>query len=698
MGLIRGTSLYAKQSVAARLATIIHTVFGWYLIMPNPKYHKEVNDRKGLLSKETGKFRFVAWWIHPRFVPQMRRWFERMNYEGVEQTKQDKAKRAQEKINAEKAKKETKDQEAADTAPEEVAMSDKEISEARVAGRVSDPNMEAGEPGHNFLPPSEERPVSPEDRNLHAYSNGQQPGVLEEGRAISYDKSSQCRAGPNSTFSAAVPGLGTTAASGAPLNPPPLDRGKTAPEDEKKFEIGGKEYPMGMGSPGDFQFSDVPKPEQYLHTFRDMHTRDHITMLTQLEDGVHRFLRTLFDSDFLESAHISAGFHYPVRTQYATLHMQVRVNSGSVCRDDGRGIDIRSLIENLQGDRLKYHRDDFTTRYQVTENIKVSLLAAANEYSEINPHMEVVRQTALLGFDLGVVTMPTIKDEDEDAEQSAEKTNKNDEIQHEYIINLQPSAGSPFATDLYAKRKQTAELFGRDPSYLYPLHVSVTGFFESNKPTIQAVAQAMRETLSEELSEIREQAVEALDILSVNAGYVLQDLKAPAITCFAKSLSARCKDLGVTVRPKAVNHITLAMARPDAEVRRKIQDIYATDVDKLKSQATFDVVLSRRTFRGSFDRIDVDGPHQFKEVARICCSTAPLNKEAWGETGKSEQSPAKTEHEASGYPSAGSGSGSAPLDKMEQINEEDTDLSRAATPMALNEEDTVTQSKSAPAL
>merc|ERR1712232_195154 len=101
IGMIRGTSLYAKQSVAARLATIIHTVCGWFFIMPNPKYHREINDRKGLLSKDAGKFRFVAWWIHPRFVPELRRWFERMTFERRENERQEKETRARERVKAE---------------------------------------------------------------------------------------------------------------------------------------------------------------------------------------------------------------------------------------------------------------------------------------------------------------------------------------------------------------------------------------------------------------------------------------------------------------------------------------------------------------------------------------------------------------------------------------------------------------------
>merc|ERR1712151_1183908 len=115
-GLIRGSSLYAKQSVAAKLATIIHTTCGWFFIMPNPKYHNEVDTRKGLLSKETGKFRFVAWWIHPRFVPQLRQWFERLTYEGRDHERQETRREVRARVEAREQQKGAPASEEASTA------------------------------------------------------------------------------------------------------------------------------------------------------------------------------------------------------------------------------------------------------------------------------------------------------------------------------------------------------------------------------------------------------------------------------------------------------------------------------------------------------------------------------------------------------------------------------------------------------
>ena len=48
----------------------------------------------------------------------------------------------------------------------------------------------------------------------------------------------------------------------------------------------------GMGSPGDFRFSDVPKPEPYLNTYRDLNKPDHVTMLKQLYEGTKILIKT----------------------------------------------------------------------------------------------------------------------------------------------------------------------------------------------------------------------------------------------------------------------------------------------------------------------------------------------------------------------------------------------------------------------
>mmetsp|Transcript_120231 Transcript_120231/g.268726 ORF Transcript_120231/g.268726 Transcript_120231/m.268726 type:complete len:452 (-) Transcript_120231:62-1417(-) len=425
-----------------------------------------------------------------------------------------------------------------------------------------------------------------------------------------------------------------------------------------------------MGSPGDFRFSDVPKPENYLHTYRDLHSREHVSMLSQLTEGTHRFLRSLFDESFMAKAQISAGFHYPVRTQYATLHMQLRVNSGSVCREDGRGIEVHQLIENLKRDRKSYNRDSETLRYHVTENVKVSLLAAANEYEEQNPGETACRQTSPLSWELGLTAMPTIHDEGEENEpesdtalpatvaegdldakpratqmngrsfkdfiSSAATTGKDIQAASEeseapasYLVNLQPSPGSRFHRLIYQLRQRCADLHGLDPTHLYPLHVSVTGFFEAPSSEIARLVVLMEELLAKELSTAGRVTVGK--VITTKTGYVLFDMQAVAIHGFSQrlgELSMRALN-GVSIRPKAVNHISLACDRPDEEVRERIRRIYdpdaiaevdpesAAQVREAYSSPSFDLVLSKLLKRSSFERMEEDGPHSFEEVARI---------------------------------------------------------------------------------
>ncbi|KAF4683697.1 hypothetical protein FOZ60_008795 [Perkinsus olseni] len=134
-----------------------------------------------------------------------------------------------------------------------------------------------------------------------------------------------------------------------------------------------------MGSPGDFRFSDVPKPceEEYLHTYRDLDSPTHVEMLRHLLAECQQFLTDLLGENFVSGAKLSMGFHYPVRTQYSTLHMQIRVNSGDVVSRDGRGVAARHVLAVLERDPMHYARDNMPLRYEVTENIKMNLLAAA---------------------------------------------------------------------------------------------------------------------------------------------------------------------------------------------------------------------------------------------------------------------------------------------------------------------------------
>jgi len=440
-----------------------------------------------------------------------------------------------------------------------------------------------------------------------------------------------------------------------------------------------------LGSPGDFRFSDVPKPENYLHTYRDLHTRVHTDMLGQLWEGTHRFLRSLFDENFMAHATISAGFHYPVRTQYATLHMQVRVNAGNICGEDGRGMEVGQLIETLKRDRMAFERDAETVKYQVTENVKVSLLAAASEYEQQNPGESACRQVAPLSYELGATAMPTIHDEGEEEEEAEKEAKKEaekeaeeaeeaekeaeeegeqkkceggiakskdeqdaqnaaddsrdsqialnhevaDEVPASYLVNIQPAEGSVFYTMLYEQRQKCADEFGADPTFLYPLHVSVTGFFEASEFQIRRLRDVIPEMLQRELKDAGGPTIGK--VICTKTGYVLFDMQASAITNFSQRLGeVSSRQCGLHIRPKAVNHISLACNRPEEAIREKIRRIFEAPEDAMddasrliretRDGAEFDLVISRLLARSSFERLSEDGPHKFTEVVRI-----PLN-------------------------------------------------------------------------
>jgi len=133
-----------------------------------------------------------------------------------------------------------------------------------------------------------------------------------------------------------------------------------------------------LGDPGDFSFSNRAKPSGYLHTYRDLAGQMHADMLAALAAGVRQFLERLL-GDTLGSARLSAGFHFPVRAQYSTLHLQLRVNSGDVCGGpEVRGVDFFKLQSRLEADPWCLSHDDETLRYEATANLCSTLLAATH--------------------------------------------------------------------------------------------------------------------------------------------------------------------------------------------------------------------------------------------------------------------------------------------------------------------------------
>lgn len=134
----------------------------------------------------------------------------------------------------------------------------------------------------------------------------------------------------------------------------------------------------GVGAPGDFGYSQVQKQPGYLHTYRDLCGVAHVRLLDALTAGIRKYLERMF-GESLPSAHVSAGFHYPVRPQYSTLHLQIRVNSGNVCPGEGRGVDLFRLHHRLKLDPTCFQRDDEELSYEATANLRAALLKACDK-------------------------------------------------------------------------------------------------------------------------------------------------------------------------------------------------------------------------------------------------------------------------------------------------------------------------------
>ncbi|CAE8600335.1 unnamed protein product, partial [Polarella glacialis] len=138
------------------------------------------------------------------------------------------------------------------------------------------------------------------------------------------------------------------------------------PSSDMLFPSEGQDHAsLGLGAPGDFSYSGVSKPGGYLHTYRDLSGLANLEMLEALVAGVGRFVERILDSGALGSARLSAGFHYPVRPQYSTLHLQLRVNAGDVCGStENRGADLFKLLSRLKADPDALAQDTEMLHYQ----------------------------------------------------------------------------------------------------------------------------------------------------------------------------------------------------------------------------------------------------------------------------------------------------------------------------------------------
>lgn len=221
-----------------------------------------------------------------------------------------------------------------------------------------------------------------------------------------------------------------------------------------------------------------------------------------------------------------------------------------------------------------------------------------------------------------------------------------EDIESEYLCTLQPSLGSALALRLQelraasqtGQRRKTAgapaavalcstavvrtvsseeecdsEDHALDSTALYPPHVSVSGFF---KASARQAAEFCKEVSHHTESAVAGSlGVELRRVVSTESGHVLIDVHAPGVASFAKSLAAKATALGVSLRPKAMRHLSVASGRSPAEQSR-IAGLY--DGATPTGLCQLDLVVARLRRRSDLQRLRCHGEaHCFEELLRV---------------------------------------------------------------------------------
>lgn len=211
----------------------------------------------------------------------------------------------------------------------------------------------------------------------------------------------------------------------------------------------------------------------------------------------------------------------------------------------------------------------------------------------------------------------------------------------EFVCTLQPRLGSDL-TRRFAVCRKACQLqgFGLDATDLYPPHITVTGFFTATQcqaaevcalasEQLKSLAAGSAPSVAEMQQSLggsgqkKEEApahttysaeVEMLQVMSTDTGYVLVDVEAPGMACFAKSLAEKARALGVNLRPKAVRHVSLAAGRGSDE-QAGIMSVYKAM--PMPAFDAWDLVVSQLLVKSDLGSLQRDGKaHHFQEIMR----------------------------------------------------------------------------------
>eukprot|EP00419_Tripos_fusus_P023864 CAMPEP_0172712086 /NCGR_PEP_ID=MMETSP1074-20121228/60896_1 /TAXON_ID=2916 /ORGANISM="Ceratium fusus, Strain PA161109" /LENGTH=265 /DNA_ID=CAMNT_0013535963 /DNA_START=25 /DNA_END=822 /DNA_ORIENTATION=+ len=181
----------------------------------------------------------------------------------------------------------------------------------------------------------------------------------------------------------------------------------------------------------------------------------------------------------------------------------------------------------------------------------------------------------------------------------------------EYLCTLEPRGGSQLARTLAMCRTRCRTHLDVDETMLYPLHISVTGFFSATEEQANGVCSVIQRLLAAWTHSLD---VEVQRVVPTDTGYVLLDVTAAGIAELATTLADQARPLGVQVRPKAVRHLSLASRR----VREEQVAIAEIHEDVPLGLCAFDLVVSQLLRRSDIDSLRATGQvHVFRELVRL---------------------------------------------------------------------------------
>lgn len=187
----------------------------------------------------------------------------------------------------------------------------------------------------------------------------------------------------------------------------------------------------------------------------------------------------------------------------------------------------------------------------------------------------------------------------------------------EYLCTLQPRGCTRLADELGACRRRCTSELGQDQTGLYPLHVSVTGFFRATRLQLVQARSLLSELFS---AGARNLHIEGHKIVVTSDGYVLIDVHAPGVAELARVFASRAADIGMHVRPKDVRHLSLASGRSPEEQLRVKEFFSGVPLGAFG----MDLVLARLVRRASVPEASAAAAaHDFVEEATLPRFAAP---------------------------------------------------------------------------